>query len=193
MTIVRVLFPGLWETSWPKYVWFLEMNVYYFKLSTLFIKSTASFKAQLLLCWAWRWGTEGCGVGKETAGISNYYLKHQINIWWLLWDPFLWASGGGEGGCMSLWLYENWECLILAYMYDGGGHDRATDIPTFSIPSPILAHQNPLHMYLFHQGYSVPQKIVFQLVVWANSSHISLIWGHFLLVLINALVRGWLA
>ena len=28
MTIVRVLFPGLWETSWPKYVWFRKMNVY---------------------------------------------------------------------------------------------------------------------------------------------------------------------
>lgn len=48
-------------------------------------------------------------------------------------------------------------------------------------------------MYLFHQGYSVPQKIVFQLVVWANSSPILLIWGHFLLVLVNDLVRGWLA
>lgn len=78
-------------------------------------------------------------------------------------------------------------------MYDGGGHHRVSDIPTFSIPSPILAHQNPLTLYLFHQGYSVPQKIVFQFVVWANSSHILLIWGHFLLNLINDLVKGWLA
>ena len=29
-------------------------------------------------------------------------------------------------------------------MCDGGGYDCATDIPTFSIPSPILAHQKPL-------------------------------------------------
>lgn len=140
-------------------------------------------------------GDRGLRCAKETADTSNYYWKHQINISWLLWDPFWWASGG-EGGrvgcmlvyvyvlllhqarCMSLWMYENWKCLILAYIYDGEGHDRVPDIPTFSIPSST---KNPLHMYLSHQRYSVPQKIVFQLVLWANSSHILLI---FLLVLI---------
>lgn len=146
MTIVRVLFPGLWETSWPKYVWFLEMNVYYFKLSTLFIKSTASFKAQLLLCWAWLWGTEGCGVGKETAGISNYYLKHQINIWWLLWDPFLWAMsqwgrGGGVHVPVTVWklrvfnfsLHVRWRRPWPCYWHSNFFYP----FPHFSPPKPL--------------------------------------------------------
>ena len=163
-------------------------------LHYLFIKSTASFEARLPLCCGWRWG-QRVAVCQRDSWHFNYYWKHQINISWLLWDPFWWASGG-EGGrvgcmlvyvyvlllhqarCMSLWMYENWKCLILAYIYDGEGHDRVPDIPTFSIPSST---KNSLHMYLSHQRYSVPQKIVFQLVLWANSSHILLI---FLLVLI---------
>ena len=170
MTIVRVLFPGLWETSWPKYVWFLKMNVY-----TLNSLHYSSNQQHLLRP---RYSFVGRGVGGQRVVV---WAKRQLTLQT--------TSGVEGGGCMSLWLYENWECLILAYMCDGGGYDCVTDIPTFSIPSPILAHQKSL-TYLFHQGCSVPQKIVFQLVVWANSSHILLIWGHFLLVLINDLVRG---
>ena len=36
-------------------------------------------------------------------------------------------------------------------------------------------------------------KLEFQLVLWVGSSHILLAWNHFLLVLVNDLVRGWLA
>ena len=124
MTIVRVLFPGLWETSWPKYVWFLKMNVY-----TLNSLHYSSNQQHLLRP---RYSFVGRGVGGQRVVV---WAKRQLTLQTI--------SGVG-GGCMSLWLYENWECLILAYMCDGGGYDCVTDIPTFSIPSPILAHQKPL-------------------------------------------------
>ena len=124
MTIVRVLFPGLWETSWPKYVWFLKMNVY-----TLNSLHYSSNQQHLLRP---RYSFVGRGVGGQRVVV---WAKRQLTLQTI--------SGVG-GGCMSLWLYENWECLILVYMCDGGGYDCVTDIPTFSIPSPILAHQKPL-------------------------------------------------
>ena len=37
------------------------------------------------------------------------------------------------------------------------------------------------------------KELEFQLVLWATNSHISLAWGHFLLILVNDLVRRWLA
>ena len=37
------------------------------------------------------------------------------------------------------------------------------------------------------------KKLEFQLVLWGSSSHILLGWGHFLLVLVNNFIRGWLA
>ena len=37
------------------------------------------------------------------------------------------------------------------------------------------------------------KKVDFHLVVWASSSYILLAWGHFLLILVNDFVRGWLA
>lgn len=122
MTIVRVLFPGLWETSWPKYVWFLKMNVY-----TLNSLHYSSNQQHLLRP---RYSFVGRGVGGLRVAV---WAKRQLTLQTI--------SGVG---CMSLWLYENWECLILAYMCDGGGYDCVTNIPTFSIPSPILAHQKPL-------------------------------------------------
>ena len=122
MTIVRVLFPGLWETSWPKYVWFLKMNVY-----TLNSLHYSSNQQHLLRP---RYSFVGRGVGGQRVAV---WAKRQLTLQTI--------SGVG---CMSLWLYENWECLILAYMCDGGGYDCVTNIPTFSIPSPILAHQKPL-------------------------------------------------
>lgn len=122
MTIVRVLFPGLWETSWPKYVWFLKMNVY-----TLNSLHYSSNQQHLLRP---RYSFVGRGVGGQRVAV---WAKRQLTLQTI--------SGVG---CMSLWLYENWECLILAYMCDGGGgYDCVTDIPTFSIPSPILANQKP--------------------------------------------------
>ena len=127
MTIVRVLFPGLWETSWPKYVWFLKMNVY-----TLNSLHYSSNQQHLLRP---RYSFVGRGVGGQRVAV---WAKRQLTL-----QTTSGVAGGG-GGCMSLWLYENWECLILAYMCDGGGYDCVTDIPTFSIPSPILAHQKPL-------------------------------------------------
>ena len=142
MTIVRVLFPGLWETSWPKYVWFLKMNVY-----TLNSLHYSSNQQHLLRP---RYFFVGCGVGGQRVAV---WVKRQLTLQttttpnqqlMTLIRSFLVSQwGGGGGGCMSLWLYENWECLILAYMCDGGGYDCVTDIPTFSIPSPILAHQKP--------------------------------------------------
>ena len=36
-------------------------------------------------------------------------------------------------------------------------------------------------------------ELEFQLVLWATNCHISLAWGHFLLILVNDLVRRWLA
>ena len=128
MTIVRVLFPGLWETSWPKYVWFLKMNVY-----TLNSLHYSSNQQHLLRP---RYSFVGRGVGGQRVAV---WAKRQLTL-----QTTSGVAGGGGGGCMSLWLYENWECLILAYMCDGGGYDCVTDIPTFSIPSPILAHQKPL-------------------------------------------------
>ena len=125
MTIVRVLFPGLWETSWPKYVWFLKMNVY-----TLNSLHYSSNQQHLLRP---RYSFVGRGVGGQRVVV---WAKRQLTLQT--------TSGVEGGGCMSLWLYENWECLILAYMCDGGGYDCVTDIPTFSIPSPILAHQKSL-------------------------------------------------
>lgn len=127
MTIVRVLFPGLWETSWPKYVWFLKMNVY-----TLNSLHYSSNQQHLLRP---RYSFVGRGVGGQRVVV---WAKRQLTL-----QTTSGVEGGG-GGCKSLWLYENWECLILAYMCDGGGYDCVTDIPTFSIPSPILAHQKPL-------------------------------------------------
>ena len=145
MTIVRVLFPGLWETSWPKYVWFLKMNVY-----TLNSVHYSSNQQHLLRP---RYSFVGRGVGGQRVGVwakrqltlqtTTYNTKSTIDDSYkiLFGEPVGW---GGGGGCMSLWLYESWECLILAYMCDGGGgYDCVTDIPTFSIPSSILANQKP--------------------------------------------------
>ena len=145
MTIVRVLFPGLWETSWPKYVWFRKMNVY-----TLNSLHYLSNQQHLLRP---RYSFVGCGAGGQRVAVwvkrqltlqtTTYNTKSTIDDSYkiLFGEPVGW---GGGGVCMSLWLYENWECLILAYMCDVGGYDCVTDIPTFSIPSPILAHQKPL-------------------------------------------------
>ena len=37
------------------------------------------------------------------------------------------------------------------------------------------------------------EELEFQLVLWATNSHISLAWGHYLPILVNDLVRRWLA
>ena len=37
------------------------------------------------------------------------------------------------------------------------------------------------------------KELEFQLVLWPTNSHISLTWRHFLLILVNDLVRRWLA
>ena len=69
MTIVRVLFPGLWETSWPKYVWFLKMNVY--TLNSLHYSS----KQQHLL--RPRYSFVGCGVGGQRVAV---WVKRQLTL-----------------------------------------------------------------------------------------------------------------
>ena len=140
MTIVRVPFPGLWETSWPKYVWFLKMNVY--TLNYLHYSSNQQHLSRP------RYSFVGRGVGEQRVAVwakrqltlqtTTYNTKSTIDDSYkiLFGEPVGW--GGGVHVPVTVWK------LRVAYMYDGGGYDCVTDIPTFSIPSPILAHQKPL-------------------------------------------------
>ena len=110
MTIVRVLFPGLWETSWPKYVWFLKMNVY-----TLNSLHYSSNQQDLLRP---RYSFVGRGVGGQRVAV---WAKRQLTLQ---------TTSGVEGGggvhvpvtvwklrvfnsCLHVW----WRRLWLCYWY----------------------------------------------------------------------------
>lgn len=111
MTIVRVLFPGLWETSWPKYVWFLKMNVY-----TLNSLHYSSNQQHLLRP---RYSFVGRGVGGQRVAV---WAKRQLT---LQTTSGVEGGGGGMQVPVTVWklrvfnsrLHVWWRRLWLCYWY----------------------------------------------------------------------------
>ena len=110
MTIVRVLFPGLWETSWPKYVWFLKMNVY-----TLNSLHYSSNQQHLLRP---RYSFVGRGVGGQRVVV---WAKRQLTLQTISGV----VGGGGVHVPVTVWklrmfnsrLHVWWRRLWLCYWY----------------------------------------------------------------------------